>query len=64
LLVEVKHYLIRCHVRSSYLLLGMIGRFRTRTWLSLLVRLPPGNPKLPAPRTSDYPAFAKNQENP
>src|SRR2546430_4822614 len=40
LLVEVKHYLIRCHQRASYaFFLRMIGRFPTRTGLSPLVRL-------------------------
>src|SRR5207244_11756285 len=40
LLVKVKHYLIRSHVRASYsLFLQMIGRFSIRVRLSLLVRL-------------------------
>jgi hypothetical protein len=42
LLVEVKHNLIRCHLRASYYSVGIIGRFPTRIRLSLLVRLKMG----------------------
>src|SRR5436190_2612433 len=39
LLVEIKHYLICCHMPTSYYLFsGMIGRFSAGKRLSLLVR--------------------------